>query len=164
MTTLSSRPSGLGGAMDQGGQLLATEVQSPRRGTQSMDQGDRPLGRLIPFLPYVDLVRLTLEREQVVAARRLIELAFREGAVGSDLEKWRQILAPPRFLGTKPGPSGPDRSREARWLANSAQAHRGQWVAIEGDQLLASSESLAVLKACLAEIDPPPKPLLHWVE
>ncbi len=111
-----------------------------------------------------DEIRLLLENENVAAARHLIEVALREGAMTPALEKWRQVLAPPRFLGSKPGPSGPDRSREAHWLAERAQAHRGQWVAIEGDRLLAASESLKDLKARLAEIDPPPRPLLHWVE
>lgn len=108
-------------------------------------------------------IRSLLESGQVSAARRLIEVALREGEITPALEKWRQALAPPRFLGSKPGPSGPDRSQVARWLAEHAQDYQGRWVAIEGDRLLASSESLKDLQVRLAQIDPTPTPLFHWV-
>lgn len=162
MTALSSQLNDLGGAIYRG-RNPTPEAPRQQQGIQPAGQGDRPPGRLIAF-PYVDLIQAMLEREQVTDARRLIEFALTEGPATPALERWRQLLAPPRFLGSKPGPSGPDRSQEAHWLAERAQAHRGQWVAIEGDRLLAASESLKDLKARLAEIDPPPRPLLHWVE
>lgn len=162
MTTLSSQLSDIG-AMYRGSNPTPEVFRRTPRVLQPTDQGDRPVGRLIAF-PYVDLIQAMLKREQVTAARRLIEFALSEGSASPALENWNRLLAPPRYLGSKPGPSGPDRSQEAHWLAEHAQIHRGQWVAIEGDRLLAASESLKNLKARLAEIDPPPRPLLHWVE
>lgn len=162
MTALSSQLNDLGGAIYRG-RNPTPEAPRPQQGLQPTGQRDRPPGRLIAF-PYVDLIQAMLEREQVTAARRLIEFALNEGSTSPALEKWLQVLAPPRLLGSKRGPSGPDRSQEVRWLAEYAQAYRGQWVAIEGDRLLAASENLKDLKSRLAKIDPPARPLLHWVE
>ena len=54
--------------------------------------------------------------------------------------------APPRAA---PPGSTRDRSRELRWLRDHSLEHRGQWVAVEGDDLIATGGSLdEVLAVC----------------
>lgn len=162
MKTFGSQIVGIGGAMSRDQELAPPAANPPRQVNPYGGLGDVNLARVIPILPYV--IRSMVEKEQVSTARRLIEFALGQGNGSPELLRWRQLLAPPRFLGSRPGPSGPDRSREARWLAENARAHRGQWVAVEGDRLLGASESLKDLQEHLEKMDPPPQSLLHWVE
>ncbi len=113
---------------------------------------------------YSTLIRDHVEKGQVLAARRLLELALDQGLSSSDLELWQRMLAPPRVTKGKASPTPTDRSREFQWLDNEAHAYRGQWVAVEGDRLLTAADSLKDVLAQLDSMDPRPRALVHRID
>ncbi len=114
--------------------------------------------------PYADLIRMMIEQDQVKGARRLLEAALRQSPDSPELEHWRRVLAPPRVVSLWNGPSGRNRTNEMKWLASESEAHRGRWVALDGDRLLASAESLKDLLAEVRAMDPLPDPLIHRID
>ncbi len=113
---------------------------------------------------YSTLIRGHVEKGQVLAARRLLELALDQGLASPDLDLWQSTLAPPQAVPVDAAPAPTDRSREFRWLKNESHAHRGQWVALEGDRLLAVAESLKVVLARLNQMVPRPRALVHRID
>lgn len=83
----------------------------------------------------------------------------------------RQKLVETLVEELKPAPPPPhprrvpwkDRSREARWLKENAREYAGQWVALEGDQLIAAGSTAVEVRdaAAAAGVD---RPLLVQVE
>jgi hypothetical protein len=129
--------------------------------------------RTLAFLPdesstqatsYSTLIRDHVEKGQVLGARRLLEVALDQGLSSPDLELWQRTLALPRVTKGKASPTPTDRSREFKWLENEAHAYRGQWVAVEGDRLLAAADSLKAVMARLDEMDPRPRALVHRID
>jgi hypothetical protein len=57
-----------------------------------------------------------------------------------------------------------DRTREFAWLKRHGSEHRGRWVALLGDQLLASAEQLADVLRTIGARDLKAKPLVHHIE
>lgn len=107
----------------------------------------------------VTAIRDLLQREQVSAARRLLELipaeAFEEPGIG-DL---RRALTPPTVR-----PSARkdiDRTRAYEWLRQHAHERKGQWVAVGDDGLIASALTLKDLREQLRTLAPPRQPLIH---
>ncbi len=60
--------------------------------------------------------------------QRLIELLSRESSPPPQKERGRRVPPPVPYK---------DRSREYQWLKDHAREYVGQWVALEGDQLVA---------------------------
>ncbi len=56
---------------------------------------------------------------------------------------------------------GIDRSAEFHWLRTKAAEYEGKWVALVGENLVASSDTLKELLARLAELQVEQKPLIH---
>lgn len=74
--------------------------------------------------------------------------------------KLREVLGPARVLGRSPARDF-DRSAEFRWLKTNWEAYEGKWVALVGEDLVACTDTLKELLACLAELQLDRKPLIH---
>lgn len=110
-------------------------------------------------LPYLALLRSLIEQGRILDARNLLEVAGE--AIPRD-SKVRQVLASPRIR--KNSVLGVDRSPEFRWLKTNADVYRGRWVALDGESLIASSDSLKELLAQLRAHPSQRRPLIHRIE
>lgn len=103
-----------------------------------------------------DEVRALLEEGRISDAKKLVE------AAGDQLpESLREIFAPPRI--TQVDERDVDRTREYRWLKENARRFRGKWVAIAGDTLVLSTDTLKELLARLRDVPTPFEPLIHRI-
>jgi hypothetical protein len=109
--------------------------------------------------PYAPLLRSLVEEGRILEARSLLDFA---GELIPRDSRIREILAPPRIR--RIAERGYDRSAEFHWLKTKAEPYRGQWVALLGEELVASAETLKDLIARLNEIAPARKPLIHRIE
>lgn len=73
--------------------------------------------------------------------------------------KLRKVLGPPRI--TRSPVKGVDRSAEFHWLKTKAAEYEGKWVALVGENLVASSDTLKELLSRLAELQLEQKALIH---
>jgi len=74
----------------------------------------------------------------------------------------RDLLAPPRI---KPVQKlDVDRTAEYAWLRNEGHKHRGRWVALEGNTLLAEAPTLKELRQGLKTMTLVRPPLLHRMD
>jgi uncharacterized protein DUF5678 len=111
-----------------------------------------------PF-PYLRQLHSLLEQGQIRAAQDLFE--FAKDFVPQD-SKIREALAPPRV--TTSSKRSVDRSAEFRWLDSNSSRFRGKWVALLGDRLVASADSLKELLVQLRTTPADGKPLIHHVD
>ena len=72
--------------------------------------------------------------------------------------KLRAALSPP--IVRKSNVRGVDRSAEFRWLDTHSAEYQGKWVALVGENLVASSDTLEALLARLRELQLKEKPLI----
>jgi hypothetical protein len=80
----------------------------------------------------------------------------------SDLQRLAQVLAPPKVVDSSlKGYKEPDRSREFAWLREQAHAYRGKWVAVLGDQLVATADTLGDLLQQVQQARLTEHPLVH---
>lgn len=101
-------------------------------------------------------IRALLAEGQIWEAQQLLK------SVGDDVPvdpKLRDVLGPARVR--KSDLKDFDRSAEFRWLKTNWEAYQGKWVALLGEDLLASSDTLQELRARLAELHPKRRPLIH---
>ncbi len=73
--------------------------------------------------------------------------------------KLRDVLGPARVR--KSAIKDFDRSAEFHWLKTNWEAYQGKWVALLGEDLLASTDTLQELRVRLAELHPKRRPLIH---
>ncbi len=103
-----------------------------------------------------DRIRDLIEREQLTAARDLLAAALEAGDHDPALEAWQTVLAPARVVERRDRALEPSRDRELAWLDAHAREHRGQWLALDGDQLVAQASTLQELHTALPKMTPPP--------
>lgn len=108
--------------------------------------------------PYARELRMLLEQGRIREAQRLFE--FAKDYVQDP--KIREALAPPRVK--KSSRKDVDRSAEFRWLDLNSARFRGKWVALLGDSLVASADSLRELLASLKALSLKSRPLVHHVD
>jgi hypothetical protein len=97
-----------------------------------------------------------LAEGQLREAQELLKSAGDRVPADSEL---RQVLAPTRVR--KSALKDFDRSAEFHWLKTKAVDYQGKWVALLGEELLVSSDTLKDLLARLAELKPERRPLIH---
>ena len=71
----------------------------------------------------------------------------------------REVLSPARVR--ESDVRDVDRSAEFHWLKTKAAEYQGKWVALVGENLVASTDTLKELLARLAELRLEQKPLIH---
>jgi hypothetical protein len=113
-------------------------------------------------LPYAALIKAQLAAGDVRAARTLLDAALREPVVSDELRRLKKVLAPPRVAvsDTVDG----ERSAEYAWLARHARDYGGQWVALDGERLLARGHRLKEVLDALKTMGLLRTPLVHRVE
>lgn len=88
--------------------------------------------------------------ENIVAAFRRLPLPEQETLLGRLIEEFESERSPQDTATALPVPEK-DRSREEQWLAEHSREYAGQWVALNGDQLIAhsfdSAEVFAAVRA-----------------
>lgn len=131
----------------------------PRRTiTGDLPRGGRPQTDALANFPYARAIRAMLEQGRIREAQSLYE--FAKDRVQDP--KIHEALSPPRV---KPSSKmDVDRSAEFRWLNLNSVRFRGRWVALLGDQLVASADTLKELLAGLKGLRLEGKPLVHHVD
>jgi uncharacterized protein DUF5678 len=105
-----------------------------------------------------DKIRALLAEGRISEAKRLLESA---GDLVPADSKLREIFAPPKIR--RIDERDVDRTGEYRWLKQNARDFQGKWVALAGESLVLSTDTLKELLARLKEIETPVKPLIHRI-
>lgn len=108
--------------------------------------------------PYSQVIGSLLEQGRIREAQKLFDYA--KNFVRD--EKLQNALAPPRVKTSMR--SDVDRSAEFRWLDRNGLRFRGRWVALLGEELVASAETLKELLARIQVISLTGRPLLHHID
>jgi Family of unknown function (DUF5678) len=101
-------------------------------------------------------IRALLADGQIWEAQNLFNTA---GDLLPADSKLREVLSPPRIRTIDY--RDVDRSPEFAWINAHAGAYQGKWVALVGENLVASSDSLKELLAKLHPLQFERKPLIH---
>lgn len=97
--------------------------------------------------PYAVLIRQLVSDGNLAGARRLLAAARSAVDADKDLLDLQRVLEPPR-VSVRAGRDR-ERDREYRWLSAYGRDYAGQWVALDGDRLLASGARLADVLATI---------------
>jgi hypothetical protein len=112
-------------------------------------------------VPYLALVRTLLERDEIAAARNVLDTVTLDVLDQPETRRLKRLLAPPRV--TVSLARDVDRMREYRWLRDHWQEYRGRWVAVDGGTVLASAGSLKELRETLKTLNLTRAPLVHRI-
>lgn len=150
------------GESDLGAQALPISgARSEARSAPVVRPSEQSNGQIRSF-PYATSIRRLIEKDQVGAARRLLQVALSQGNPEPALARWQAVLAPPVVRTSTM--TDVDRDLDYRWIDEKASAYSGQWVAIFCGELLAHA---ATLKEVLTELRASPptsgKPLVFRV-
>lgn len=113
-------------------------------------------------LSFLMSVRQLVEEEQLTAARKLLDAAPIHIQSDAQVARLRFLLAPP--IVSRIAKCDSDRRREYEWLQTEGSKYRGQWIAVRGNELLASAANLRDLRRMLVSITVTPPPLIHRVD
>jgi len=117
------------------------------------------MGGSLKEFPYADLIRDHLAHGRISDAHKLFELA--RDLIPAE-SKLSAVLAPPKTK--KSDKRDMDRSAEFRWLDENSTKFRGQWVALVGGRLVASSDTLKKLLVRLDQGVFEINPLIHHLD
>jgi len=107
----------------------------------------------------VTAIRDLMAREQISAARRLMETIPIDALNEPSIRRLGRALAPPTVrLSAR---RGTDRTQAYEWLRQHGHEHRGQWVAVGDSGLIASASTLNDLREQLRALAPAKEPLIH---
>lgn len=111
---------------------------------------------------FVVVLRRLVDAERVPAARRLMEAVPIHLANDPGIFALRTVLTPPVVRAVRE--QGPDRRLEYEWLRTQGPRYRGNWIALDGDHLLAVAATLRELRERVGALAPTRPPLFHRVE
>ncbi len=111
---------------------------------------------------FVHTIEILLDEEQFAAAQRMAARAADSFADHPWLAKAHRVLNPKRV--TSHPARGSDRKKEFDWLRRNSGAYRGKWVALLGDQLIASSDAAGDVLREIRARNLEARPLVHRVE
>jgi hypothetical protein len=112
--------------------------------------------------PYLAIVRRALQHNDLRAAASALEAIPIHAMDDAEVRRLKTLLAPPRI--TMAPERDVDRAREFQWLRHRRHDYRGQWVAIEGDTLLAHASSLKALREVLKGMNLVRPPLVQRID
>lgn len=108
--------------------------------------------------PIASVIWALVENQNLTAARKLLAELPDE----PQYLQLRTLLRPPTT--SKASRRDRERGAEYQWLREHASAYRGRWVAILGNELVASAATLRELRNSLRSTPLPSVPLVHFVE
>lgn len=123
-----------------------------------MAGGIEPAPAVTPPPPYVSVIWSLVEAQQLRKARALLKLVPN----APEYARLKKLLSLP--VSSSSERKDFDRSAEYKWLAENAKSYAGKWVAVSGDSLLATADTLKALRQEVRKLAPPRTPLLHYVE
>lgn len=100
-----------------------------------------------------------IEREQINLARKILDALSVGRLENPMIVQLRKTLAVPTTRTSQK--QDVDRQRDFGWIRDHAQEYRGQWVALDNGQLLATAASLRELLDQVKKLQLPRSPLLH---
>jgi hypothetical protein len=113
------------------------------------------------IVSYTQAITQALEAEQLSSARNIFQAMPPWLTRDPRLSSLGQVLAlPVVHLSTK---RDTDRSQEYDWLRTEGHKYSGQWVAVEGSQLLATAPTLRELRNQLRTLHHNRTPLVHRI-
>lgn len=104
-------------------------------------------------------IRRLVEENRVEEARVFLASLPFQPFLEAQLQSWRRLLAPP-VVRNRPGTGG-DTRKQFAWLRENAERYHGQWVALTDDGLVAAAPTYHDLRAALADLSLPTRPLIH---
>ncbi len=149
---------------ESSGPPSSSETEEPAHGATGMTQGmemSAGLAQVYSF-PYAMEIRRLIEKDHVVAARRLLQVALGQSFLDPKLAYWQMILAPP--VVRKSDVRDIDRDLDYRWIDEKSKAYSGEWVALFAGELLGHGRNLKELMAELKALPPPGKPLVLKID
>jgi hypothetical protein len=114
------------------------------------------------LVPYLALVRSALDRDDLNTARRTLDAVPLDIADLPEVRRLKSLLAAPRI--TVSATRDVDRTREYEWFRHHWQDYRAQWVALDGDTVLAAAASLKELRETLRRMNLARPPLVHRID
>jgi len=113
---------------------------------------------------YAERIRELVEQDYVGAARKLLAEALEKGEQDEELLKWKKVLSPAVSRISENTELDSDPMPDVHWIRQNWRDYRGQWVALLGGELLASSPSLDVVFSHLERKPPNRRILLHYID
>ena len=111
---------------------------------------------------YVSQIRELVEKERIGAARKLVDEALQEDPDNPDLLRWKELLAPAFVYGRRP--VNFEGTPEHGWIVAHAAEHKGQWVAVLDEELLAHAPTQMELIAKLKKLASKRLPVVEYIE
>ena len=145
-------------------QLGVVVVPQPARREHRLEEFRPRLGLAHPdpdtFL-FLAAAQQLLDTEQAPKAFAILEAAPAHVLSDSRVVALRKLLRPPVVVAETCADS--DRTIEYEWLRTHSASHKGSWVALDGERLLASATTLRVLRTLLEQVPFSRRPLVHRI-
>jgi hypothetical protein len=113
------------------------------------------------FVAYITTIRSRLDLGDVLGAQRILEAIPKEFVREHSVQRLRAALAPPQV--TISSQRDLDRSTEYEWLKHNRAQYVGQWVALVGNDVVATAASYRELRARVAELKLSHPPLIQHI-
>ena len=107
----------------------------------------------------VKRIRQLLGEGQLQDARSLVNQALQTYPNEPELLRIQRLITPGRV--TSMADCYPDRKTEFNWIACNRVKHRGKWVALIGEQVIAMEDDAEALMQALKHQDLSTSPLVH---
>lgn len=111
----------------------------------------------------LDEIRLLIADGQILLARRLAVEAADRFPDHEEIRQARHVLNDGKAAVGSRGPE-PSTNEEFEWLRNPPEWARGKWVALVGNEAVATADELSELVASLKTMKLPKQPLVHRIE
>lgn len=118
--------------------------------------------RFVQSEPYTPVVRALLGRGDVRGAKRLLELTLALHGPTEDLRGLERLLAPARIVASHR--KDRDRTTEFRLIEEEKHRYRGKWVAVLGERVVASAESLKAVLTAVRSMGLEQSPLIQRID